>query len=71
MDVNGCEGVFAPLHQFLSFFFVLALEDQFEVEIPNVKVENYEAFVVGVVFGVSGGEEIVEGHFPINCLVLK
>ena len=44
---------------------MLAFGQDLEIEIPDVEIEDDEAFVVGVILGVSGGAEVVEADLPV------
>jgi hypothetical protein len=69
LDIDVDERIGAPFEEFSCLFPVPAVEDDLEVEIPDVEVEDDEALVVGVILGVAGGTQVIKTHLPVQLLV--
>lgn len=49
---------------------MLAIRDQFEIDVPDVQIEDEERLVIGVIFGITGRAEVVEGDLPIQRIIV-
>ena len=47
------KGILAPFEHIFPLFFVLSISNHFKVQIPNIKIENDQTFVVGIVLRIS------------------
>jgi hypothetical protein len=47
-----------------------AIGDDLEVKVPDVEVEDEQAFVVGIVLRIAGRAQVVEADLPVQSFPL-